>query len=69
MSIYIINTNKDENGFNEVHAITCSHLPDVSNRENLGFHPDENAAVNYAKKIGFYSADGCYYCCPRAHHG
>ncbi len=69
MPYYLINTQPDKNGRNEVHVATCTYLPDPSHRENLGYFPDEIAAVDYAKKHGYPNADGCYYCCPRAHHG
>ena len=70
MPNYIINKNSDEKGFNEVHnTAICSHLPEIYNQVDLGQHTDENAAVDYAKRIGWRNADGCKYCCPNAHRG
>lgn len=66
---YIINKNLDENGRNEVHVTTCSHLPLLRNQVSLGWHPNARSAVAYAKQIGWKYADGCYYCCNEAHHG
>ena len=69
MANYIINKNRDEKGLNEVHTTVCPYRPNQANQDNLGYHPDEIAAVDYAKKHGYLNADGCYYCCPKAHHG
>lgn len=67
MPYYIINKQSDENGYNEVHTTTCGHLPAPLNQVNIGWHTDEIAAVAYAKNQGWTYADGCYYCCPKAH--
>ncbi len=67
MPNYIINKNKDSNGFNEVHTTSCKYLPDDHNQVQLGYHADEKNAVTYAKSYGWKNADGCYYCCPKAH--
>lgn len=66
---YIINSNKDEKGLNEVHKTDCFRLPLLQNRIDLGFFSNEIDAVNHAKSHGWLSADGCWYCCPKAHHG
>lgn len=66
---YIINKNTDEKGFNEVHTTKCGYKPYPSNQVDIGLHIDEISAVNYAKSIGWYNADGCKYCCPKAHKG
>ncbi len=68
MPQYIINKNQDDKGYNEVHKQDCLFLPEEKNRASLGTFADEIQAVNYAKSIG-YNADGCYHCCPKAHHG
>lgn len=69
MPNYIINTNTDSNGYNEVHNTSCNHLPEVANQVSLGYHIGAEAAVSYAKSVGYKNADGCYYCCNEAHHG
>lgn len=69
MSNYIINKNVDNKGYNEVRKLSCMHLPASCNRILLGTFSNEVQAVNYAKKIGYYNADGCYFCCPLAHRG
>lgn len=66
---YTINREKTDGKYNEVHTITCSRLPVVSNRINLGDFNNAIEAVNYAKSIGFHYADGCYYCCREANRG
>lgn len=69
MANYIINKNTDNNGKNEVHNTSCEHLPLLQNQVSLGWHANANAAVTYAKSIGWNNADGCYYCCNEAHKG
>lgn len=69
MPNYIINKNEDSNGFNEVHDISCGHLPLIQNQVSIGWHSDAKSAVSYAKINGWKHADGCYYCCEEAHHG
>lgn len=70
MPLYIINRLKDEKGLNEVHNLLgCVHLPEKDNRTELGFFADEIEAVKYAKEHNWPKADGCYYCCPKAHRG
>lgn len=66
---YIINKNKDDKGYNEVHTTTCEHLPESWNKVKLGWFENGIEAVNYAKNNGYSNADGCYYCCNEAHHG
>ena len=69
MNRYIINRNTDEKGLNEVHTTICSHKPNISNQVDIGFHIDEIESVRYAKSIGWHNADGCKYCCTKAHKG
>lgn len=69
MPNYIINTNTDEKGYNEVHTTECYHKPEIQNQKSLGWHSNATDAVNYAKNNGYPSADGCYYCCNEAPHG
>lgn len=69
MSYYLINTEKTDGCYNEVHNISCNHLPSLYNRKDLGWHSNAKDAVSYAKYSGYPDADGCYYCCPEAHHG
>lgn len=69
MDTYIINKNKDNKGNNEIHNITdnCGHLPKLENISFLGSFENENAAKIYAKNNGWPFADGCAFCCPKAH--
>lgn len=69
MANYIINRKEDSKGYNEVHTTICNHLPDYINRVDIGWHSTAIDAVNYAKTIGWKSADGCYFCSEEAHHG
>lgn len=69
MPYYIINKEKTDGRWNEVHTTTCTHKPSYQNQHDLGWHADEIDAVAFAKKNGYPYADGCYYCCERAHHG
>ncbi len=69
MAEYCVNTNAQSNGDHEVHDLTpgkCSHLPDASNRKNLGWHPSCYSAVATAK-LTYSQSNGCAYCCPQCH--
>ncbi|MEH2957578.1 hypothetical protein [Candidatus Merdisoma sp. JLR.KK006] len=65
----IINKEKTDGHWNEVHTTTCTYKPSYQNQHDLGWHADEIDAVAFAKKNGYPDADGCYYCCERAHRG
>lgn len=69
MKHYYINTkcNTNPNSNNEVHSEECEWLPDVTNREYLGYFNNANEAVVSAKNKGYSKADGCIFCCPEAH--
>lgn len=69
MPNYIINKEKTDGRYNEVHTTACIFKPLLQNQQSLGWHADEIDAVAYAKRNGYPDADGCYYCCERAHHG
>ncbi len=69
MPYYIINKEKTDGRYNEVHTSVCQHKPYPWNQEDLGWHADEIDAVSYAKRNGYPDADGCYFCCERAHRG
>lgn len=69
MPNYIINKVKTDGCYNEVHTTTCVRKPSPWNQENLGWHADEIDAVAYARRNGYPYADGCYYCCEKAHRG
>lgn len=69
MPNYIINKEKTDGIYNEVHTTTCGHLPILNNREGLGYFTNANDAVLYATSNGYPKADGCYYCCKEANRG
>lgn len=69
MPYYLINTEKTDGRYNEVHTTTCNHLPSIYNRKDLGWHANAKDAVAYAKNSGYLYADGCFYCCPEANRG
>lgn len=63
---YYVNQNQQSNGDHEVHKETCSRLPEVHNRIELGEFNNCKDAVKEAKKY-FAQSNGCYYCCPQCH--
>lgn len=64
---YYVNKKAQSNGDHEVHAETCSYLPDVTNREYLGEFASCKGAVDEAKRRGYSKADGCFFCSPDCH--
>ena len=68
MNKYIINRNKDNKGYNEVHTTSCPFKPESYNQVELGYFSNAIEAVKHAKLLG-YNADGCFYCCKEAHRG
>ena len=63
---YYVNTKKQLNGDNEVHAVTCSKLPKEENRRYLDDFSSCEPAVRLAKQQG-YKANGCIHCCRPCH--
>lgn len=68
MSNYCVNKNPQSTGEHEIHNLdaSCSHLPDYSNRLNLGWHLNCHSAVKKAKEY-YNNVDGCLYCCSDCH--
>ncbi len=66
MARYLVNTNPQPTGEHEVHTYTCSYLPAVQNRKDLGEFATCHGALAEAKKT-YPNSDGCYYCCPDCH--
>ena len=67
---YLINKNADMNGRHEIHKTNiCEHLPDLKNREDLGWFCSDVEALRCAMIRGNLKADGCYYCCNDIHQG
>jgi hypothetical protein len=66
MAIYYVNENAQPTGEHEVHKTGCSHMPDASNRKNLGEHATCQSAVKEAKKT-YTNVDGCFYCSNECH--
>ena len=69
MPNYIINKEKTDGRYNEVHTTTCSYKPTNYNQVDIGWHADAVDAVAYAKRNGYPDADGCKHCSSEAHHG
>lgn len=74
MPFYIVNKNAQSNGDHEVHVKPrgfCSspRYPAWHNQEDLGFHVSCHGAVREAKRLGYRTADGCYYCSRPCHTG
>ena len=73
MPNYIVNSNAQSNGDNEVHVTpqsNCSspRYPAGNNQVWLGWFTSCHGAVTEAKRRG-YSANGCYYCSRSCHTG
>jgi hypothetical protein len=68
MAKYCVNTNPQPTGEHEVHNITagCRHLPNPSNRRQLGEHATCHGAVA-AAKAHYTKVDGCFYCSKACH--
>ena len=72
MPYYCVNRNAQQNGDHEVHDLTpgaCHRLPDFSNQVPLGTFVTCHGAVDEAKRRGYWTANGCYYCCAPCHTG
>jgi len=67
---YYFNKNLDDKGNHEVHEKGCSHMPDLNNRELIGYETDCESAIRRAKRdTGKTNFDGCYWCCRECHTG
>lgn len=64
---YYINLNPQSNGDYEVHTADCSYLRLVENKKFLGDFSNCYDAIAVAKRMGYPSADGCYYCSGACH--
>ena len=71
MPRFVLNTNAQSNGDNEVHNSDdpCGFLQYVLNPVDLGWHPSCHGAVSHAKRIGYPRANGCAYCAGECHTG
>ena len=71
MPIYVCNKNADENGRHEVHATTCSYLPQIENRIEIGWKSDCQEAIQqmYEWNPTGFRFDGCFWCCFPCHTG
>jgi hypothetical protein len=69
MPQYTINKNAQNDGYHEIHNVnTCSYLPQLQNRIDLGLFDNCSSAVLSAKlKYPNNKVDGCYYCCNTCH--
>jgi len=68
MPRFIVNRNSQPTGEHEVHNLdaNCGHLPDPSNRHQLGSFATCRGAITEAKKY-YSNVDGCAYCAPDCH--
>ncbi len=69
---YIVNKNAQANGDHEVHKwpeSLCSspRYPLSENQLHLGEYVGCTGAVQEAKRRGYQTADGCYYCSSACH--
>jgi hypothetical protein len=73
MPYYIVNSNAQfGSGDHEVHQSPrqlCSSpaYPAPHNQVNLGYHDGCYSAVQAAKRLGYATANGCYYCSAACH--
>jgi len=66
MPDYCVNKNAQDDGYHEVHDLTCNNLPDAENRKPLGSFSTCHGAVTEAKKT-YPKSDGCRHCSPACH--
>lgn len=66
MKHYYVNKNAQSDGYHEVHNDECTRLPDVLNREYLGYFNNCKDGVAKAKTI-YSNSDGCAYCSQECH--
>lgn len=64
---YSINKNAQNNGDHEIHKSGCPYEPLPNNRYDLGYHPNDESALQAGRRI-YSRADGCIHCCPSIHH-
>lgn len=74
MPNYIVNTNAQPSGDHEVHEAprsSCSSpdYPAPQHQESLGYHGSCADAVTEARRRGYRTANGCYYCSRPCHTG
>ena len=69
MARYYVNKNQQSNGDHEVHREGCRYMPAVHNRDYLGGYATCPPAVREAKRRGYRTANGCYYCSRACHTG
>ena len=73
MPNYIVNSNAQANGDNEVHVTPKQHnsctYPAAANQVSLGYHATCVGAVAEAKAKGYAKANGCFYCAKECHTG
>ena len=63
---YIVNMKAQSTGEHEVHCESCSHLPDVKNRLELGLFSNCQKAIEKAETY-YNNVDGCRWCCSKCH--
>lgn len=70
MNSYIVNKNPQSTGEHEIHLKngTCTHMPNLENRIDLGWHATCQGAVKAANDAyPSHEFDGCAYCVPVCH--
>lgn len=69
MPLYLVNREKRDGRYHEVHTSVCAHRPQTHNSHHLGNHNDCASALRAAEAAGFRPADGCKHCSPACHKG
>ena len=64
MPYYVIDIEKNNDGYNVVHSTKCNLVIKTTQTKSLDWFPDGASAIGFAKKQG-YNAVGCEYCCPK----
>lgn len=67
MKHYYVNKVAQSNGDNEVHTQDCTYLPNIINREYVGYFSNCKHAIRKAKE-NFPNADGCFHCSYSCHN-
>jgi len=69
MARYYVNVTEDNGGHHEVHRLGCVKFPSPENREFLGEFSSCFLAVKKAKSLGYFTANGCWFCSRDCHTG
>ena len=69
MPTYLVNKNKTDGKYHEVHRSHCDRRPQPANQHPLGEHATCRGALQKAERDGYSPADGCYFCSRECNRG